>query len=1160
LTDIDEIHDQVESLVKDKSMQNEIAQIRSKALLKEIARESPEYNWTYIPSRVMRNMTAVGLGVEMLASSRPNDERLFGAAAYKAASAWESLARLGEQTDLDLALMNAALYYQIAGYQANAICLSRKIRPDFNTIENVTAVDVISAFLQRLLIRTLSLCERLAKEPDKMGETNEEIASNLGIALLATGLKKVSLYLLSGDVGKFREADSNLEDACKLLDSSAAVFEANLARSMRNLMPLLRLRSTWNVFGNMVTGNKKWNRYLRLLARGVGSSITDSPSVSELWPSQVIALRNGLLSGANKVFKMPTSAGKTRIAEIAIAYTLTTFPKSKCVYIAPYRALVSELQQTFFNLFGDLGLKVSSIIGSYQSDGFEELLAADADLLVATPEKLDLLLRIEPKFLDNVRLVIMDEGQIVHERDRGVKFEVLLTRLRKRLSSARFIFLSAVVPQETLQDFAKWFGANPKDDVVVSQWRPSVQRYGKFVWSGDSGVIRYVPSDDLQLREGFLDFVSGVIKRRQYRFKNRDTGRINTDWFPRTGSDKSSTAAELAFQFASQGPVLVFCTQPRLAKAVAKSMERRLELVELSNQNIPSYFSPNSETRSAIAASEWLGDDHLVTRVLKRGIAVHYGDLPDVVRNAIETDFRERKLQVLIATNTMAQGVNLPIRTVIMHSCRRWDENTQTYNRIPARDYWNIAGRAGRACQETEGTIIHLTMDRMDEADYQYYLENKDKPEPLEGALYRLLDDLVHARLTDEVIKEKLDPEVLALLVEEGAELEEESVVKDFMKRTLVDIQAGRYGLSSDDLRRVLVNTANDIMKEVPSAADRTVYSSTGLSSRSCGEMKRYCEGKQEQFKRLLQMGSRNDLDELVKLSLEACSTIPEMRSKWTFGGAKSELLKLWILGTDYESILSKFKTDVTSSEGLAQFIEDFISYKMPWGLSALIRIATHVVGIKDESQISLFTRFFPSMIKYGVPDPVACWAISAGVPSRLTAIRIAERFLSESDKKDYSEFLKWMGKMDSNVLHHELGLSGVILEDVSRVLSTSGENELLGKYSSIEELLPFTTRVKGIAYREESRLMAARMEEGMQVELVREYESTFDRNAVQVMAQGQVLGYIDRRYAQLMAPDIDCGLELDARIARITRSAVPKILIKIDKLVAAQPLTARDN
>ena len=584
---------------------------------------------------------------------------------------------------------------------------------------------------------------------------------------------------------------------------------------------------------------------------------------------------------------MPTSAGKTRIAELAIVHTLVNEPGAKCVYVAPYRALVTELQMTFLNLFSDLGYRVSSITGTYESDDFEDLMFKEADVLVTTPEKLDLLLRAHPEFLENVRLFVLDESHIVHDRNRGIKFELLLTRLMRKLSNTRFIFISAVVPQETLEDFASWLKASPSEDIIISEWRPSIQRYAKFEWRGQTGVIRYAAEEEIQKLH---EFVPGVIQQREFVYANPKTGRINHRKFPDPES-KAETAAELALKFAELGPVLVFCSQKRFVKAVTNALQNRLKYSLLIGEAIPPFLQNTKNTRSAILAEEWLGKDHYVTLSLKSGFAVHYGPLSDVVRNAVETDFRQRKYRILVATNTLAQGVNLPIKTVIVHwPWRSLDqEGEQRLERISARDYWNIAGRAGRAGKETEGLIIHILHTAQDKEDYDYYLSKRENVEPVECALFQRLVDVLQERLTEEALKTEIDPEILALLVEESTDTSLENLAQNILKDSLVYVQATRNELPIEGLNQAIVDTANSIAHRVADAEHRAIYSSTGLSSDSCDRIRAHILENESDVRDLLLCGEIENLTEIINLLLPILLYLPEMQSTEEFSGGVNE-------------------------------------------------------------------------------------------------------------------------------------------------------------------------------------------------------------------------------------------------------------------------------
>jgi hypothetical protein len=186
-------------------------------------------------------------------------------------------------------------------------------------------------------------------------------------------------------------------------------------------------------------------------------------------------------------------------------------------------------------------------------------------------------------------------------------------------------------------------------------------------------------------------------------------------------------------------------------------------------------------------------------------------------------------------------------------------------------------------------------------------------------------------------------------------------------------------------------------------------------------------------------------------------------------------------------------------------------------------------------------------MVKYGVPNPIACWAVAAGIQSRSLAMKLAASYLLESEKVEYRTFLEWLGAADPEALRLGLKLDGRQLENVSSVLSRSGVNDFLDKYTGVEDLLPYDTYVAGIGY-EDTATIALLAKEGQSLELVREYDNSADRNAIRVTLDGQTLGYVERKLAQLAALDMDCGLELEAKVVTIERNHVPRVLIRIDR------------
>jgi replicative superfamily II helicase len=1117
-----------------------MAQIRTKALLKEISDKPPNYNWSYTASQVIRNMTGAVFTLQEIGETNPIMLDEFEGFTLQLARTWERLAKLVEGTSTETAIMNAAVMYELAGYQANAVCLSKKIGFDFSEIQKPTVSQLTNAFMQRLFLRLSYLAKNTQLEPDLDCICLNDLSMSIYMGITGKAFEQAGYFFLNGDISSLNLAKDYLKLSERAFAGQGCVLEANLVRNIRSLLPAMAQRSTWLNFNDLINQNPRWRRYLKLLSRGIGNNMLESPSISELWPSQVLAVKDGLLDpNSSKIIRMPTSAGKTRVAELAIAHTLTTIPDAKCVYVAPYRALVSELEQSFLNLFSDLGFQVTSIVGSYETNEFEQLLVSDADIWVMTPEKLDLLKRAKPEFLDKVRLFVLDEAHVVNDEGRGVKFELLLSRLQRRLTNARFLFLSAVVPQETLLDFATWFSAKPGTDIMSTDWRPSHQRVAMFEWQGSTGVLRYSQDEDTPLLN---EFVPGIVTQQKYETIGKN-GRRTSVFFPDFNS-KSQIAAELTFKFAELGPVLIFCSQPNFVGSVAKALERRLYLARSKDKSLPTYFLKGASSRAANCAKEWLGETHPVTNFLNNGIAVHYGDLPDAVRKAVETDFRNREFQILVATNTLAQGVNLPIRTVIVHSCWRYSKEEERPKRIPARDYWNIAGRAGRAGQETEGTIIHIVQKFGDIRDYEYYYQKRKDVEPVRSALFRLLEDLMEKRISEDNLSEILDPEILALLVEEGTDFFH---AQNVLEKTLVNTQAKRMNLSTKPLSTVFEYLAEGIDKTISDKALLKVYSSTGLCSESCIKLGKYIQENGVRIKHLLKNAGPTDVNEIASIFLSGCINISEMRPEREFGGSYEALLLSWLKGTSVPQIVAEFSGQVTSLEELAKFIEDLFEYRLPWGLSALIEISKKELGINDR-ELSLYVQYFPAMVKFGVPTPEASWALTEGVPFRQIAIEIASKFIQEKSLScEREDFIKWLSKFSSEQLHFEFGLEGQVLDDVNQALSRAGRNELLFKNTAIEEILPYETDVVGTSY-ENRFVVAATAKIGDDIELIRDYDNPSDRNAIRAELNGQVIGYLERQLAQLAAVDIDCGLNIKGIVTNIVKGRVPRIKIRIEK------------
>ncbi|MEW6770524.1 MAG: HIRAN domain-containing protein [Bacillota bacterium] len=252
-----------------------------------------------------------------------------------------------------------------------------------------------------------------------------------------------------------------------------------------------------------------------------------------------------------------------------------------------------------------------------------------------------------------------------------------------------------------------------------------------------------------------------------------------------------------------------------------------------------------------------------------------------------------------------------------------------------------------------------------------------------------------------------------------------------------------------------------------------------------------------------------------------------------------------WMKGSKPDALLDEYRDKFNSPEDLGRFIDNFFRYRLPWAISGYIRIAAASLGI-DFKDLPSFVKFLPSMVKFGLPDYIACWAMSSGIPLRDTSIRIASVYRNEVGKEDYKSFIEWLGILNAERLFYEFGLRSPLLEDVGRSILLASTNPLLSDFTTIEQFLPRETYVAGIQYEQTRISLALLANEGQEVLLVRDYDNAYDHNAIKVyLPQGEI-GFIPRELAQVLSPEMDTGTNLKAIITRLKKEDIPRVWVTI--------------
>jgi DEAD/DEAH box helicase len=319
----------------------------------------------------------------------------------------------------------------------------------------------------------------------------------------------------------------------------------------------------------------------------------------ELWPSQREAARRSANVTDDLVVALPTSAGKTRVAEIAALMTLAA--ERRVLIVTPLRALSAQTERSFRKTFAPLGFSVSSLYGaSGLSSGDEDALRM-REIVIATPEKLDFALRNDPTLIADVGLIVLDEGHMIGPSEREIRYETLVQRLLRRADAAtrRIVCLSAILPEgEQLEDLTAWIRSDQPGRPVLSDWRPTRQRFGMLRWQASSARLRM----DLDPRGPFLD--NFVVQK-------PPLGKEKLP-YPRDTRDLTLFAA---WEFAAQGKrTLIFSTQANWVAGYAKrvvNLCKRGYLDSLVNDEAPI-------ARAMEVGREWLGEHRRLADAFSR--------------------------------------------------------------------------------------------------------------------------------------------------------------------------------------------------------------------------------------------------------------------------------------------------------------------------------------------------------------------------------------------------------------------------------------------------------------------------------------------------------------------------------------------------------------
>jgi helicase len=528
--------------------------------------------------------------------------------------------------------------------------------------------------------------------------------------------------------------------------------------------------------------------------------ILEAQGISSLYPPQEKAITH-VVNDENVLLAIPTASGKSLVAYIAMFHRIIS-RGGKALYVVPLIALAREKYEDL-KIFEKAGFKVGISTGDLDESDSR---LAQYDIIICTSEKADSLLRHKVSWVYEVSVLVIDEIHLINDPTRGPTLEVLIARFRSLNPETQIIGLSATIQNAT--DLSIWLDAK----LVESEWRP-------------------VP-----LTEGVLQGSSITY----------DTGKIE-----KLKKKNKSALADLVVQSLSgKGQVLIFVNTRKSTASVARKLgdvtKDFLTINEQKNLNdrLNDFLSKHTEQTSI---------DKALLSCLKKGTSFHHAGLAGYQRRFVEQAFKDGLIKCIIATPTLAAGVNIPAKRVIIRDLWRYDVNFGM-KPIPVLEYKQQAGRAGRPKYDTEGEAITIAKDAGQKEMILFrYIHGQTEP------IYSKLGSQAALRM-----------HLLAAIATGFVQTNED--VKRFIESTFYAYQAEIYTLEDEVDETIDFLIQNEFISEIKSRYEATIFgmktSSLYIDPLSAVELK----------KALITAETTNKLPSEIAVLQTVCST-PDVRS-----------------------------------------------------------------------------------------------------------------------------------------------------------------------------------------------------------------------------------------------------------------------------------------
>lgn len=839
--------------------------------------------------------------------------------------------------------------------------ISNDFSKSYALLNNVNHKNLITKLIGLLLrkdfnnlfIESLKIDEKFKDFQSKDYDTDTTIY----LLILSKTMINYLSYMITGNHDYFKKSLETVTDLVELTEIDNDVLSWHLFKLLRLVLINFHQVSLWKVIPSLV------DEYNETFQDYIISNLLNKPSIVELFPLQISALKK-TKNNSGAVISIPTSSGKTKIAEINIINTINNFPKSIALYVAPFKSLAYEVEASLSKSLESLNIKVSNMYGDRTESLFDTFLADDAQVLIVTPEKAKMMLRNNKDIKEHLKLVILDEGHLIGGDNRFTRNELFYEELNYFVNkvNGKFITLSAVLPNP--DNIAKWLnGSNDKS--FSSTETTNQKRFGILYWEKDNSVRLDWGNQAIPPMNNFLNEISGE--------KNKIVP-----------NNKREAVCLTAIKLSTSGKVFIYLARKNMIKKYVEYLS-----TVLNHQDNHTWNNQIDWNIYKSYLNSYYGENSLFLKIAEKGVIIHHGSLPNDLRIITEKLLRKSNPKIIIATSTLAQGVNIGVSTIII------GHYFASNNPITKSQFNNIIGRAGRSYVDIDAKILFaIDAKTKDENNIYYHRKNfnnyiNNPIEKVESGIYYLLKKIYQLSLNSgmsfesllEIISNQntyeethniindislLDDTLLSLLNEEEFIVENlDDIIRSSFAYLMSTNESNDF--NQEKIYSMVVSRAYFIKEKYQESDSKDLYIQSGVEI----SFVKFLEGYERKMEVLLEniLEEQGYSEALLKLFVEISNS--ELNIYRDDGKSTNyKVLKSWISGEKW------------ANSAYSNFTWEKFDYELP----LIIQTFSKIFSLKGKENYSQKLIEINELVKFGLPSISAVKLYLIGINSREAA------------------------------------------------------------------------------------------------------------------------------------------------------------------------------